>query len=247
MLPMSTLAAALVSSWLAQAEPAPVEPAAPAPAAPGPAEPAPAAPGAPLEPVDPEPPARPNAMTVAARLATRLGADAKALGPVTGFSLGVTYQRRYLVVAEHLGLGVDVDFFYDHFAADFQTAQPIEPGIASPPDAQRTVSQTSFAALQTLSFDAAPAVAWIGAGVGLTIASFATPEPALQPGSLTAVQPLARAALGVDITVAPRTAVGLRADFTHPLTTPTLTTTRGDTLRPFGDLFDVGLGLLYRF
>jgi hypothetical protein len=237
MSPMSTLAAAFVSlasSWLAQAEPAPVEPApAPAPAA------APAG--------DRGPATRRNSMAVAARLAQRLGADAKALGPVTGFSLGVTYQRRYLLVAERLGLGLDVDFFYDHFAADFQTAQPIEPGIASPPDAQRTLSQTSFAALQTLSLDAAPAVAWIGAGVGFTVASFSTLEPALQPGSLTAVQPLSRAAFGVDVTIAPRTAVGLRADFTHPFTNPTLTTTRGETYRPFGDLFDVGLGLLYRF
>jgi hypothetical protein len=230
MSPMSTLAAAFVSSWLAQAEPAPVEPVPPA---------------APL--VDPAPVTRRNSVAFAARLAQRLGADAKALGPLTGFSVGLTYQRQYLLVAERLGLGLDVDFFYDRFSSDFQTAQPIEPGIASPPDAQRTLSQTSFAALQTLSFDAAPAVAWLGAGLGVTVASFSTLEPALQPGSLSALQPLSRVAFGVDVTVAPRTAVGLRADFTHPFTNPTLTTTRNETYRPFGDLFDVGLGLLYRF
>jgi hypothetical protein len=230
MSPMSTLAAAFVSSWFAQAEPAPVEPAPPA---------------APL--VEPAPVTRRSSVAFAARLAQRLGEDAKALGPLTGFSVGLTYQRQYLLVAERLGLGLDVDFFYDRFASDFQTAQPIEPGIASPPDAQRTLSQTSFAALQTLSFDAAPAVAWIGAGLGVTVASFSTLEPALQPGSLKALQPLSRVAFGIDVTVAPRTAVGLRADFTHPFTNPTLTTTRGETYRPFGDLFDVGLGLLYRF
>ncbi len=225
-----SLAAAFLSTWIAQAEPAPVEPV---------PEPAPAA--------DPLPATRRNSMTLAARLAQRLGTDAKALGPVTGFSLGVSYQRRTLLIAEHLGLGVDVDFFYDHFAQDFQTAQPIEPGIASPPDAQRTLSQTSFSALQTLSFDSEPAVVWLGAGLGVTVASFATLEPALQPGSLTALQPLSRVAAGVDVTVAPRVAVGLRADFTHPFTSPTLTTTRNETYRPFGNLFDVGLGLTYRF
>jgi hypothetical protein len=234
--PLSTLAAALASCWLAQAEPAPPEPP-PPPAAP--------TPGDPSEPS--EPPARPNSMSVAARFAYRLGTPGSSLAPAAGFSLGATYQRRYLTLADRLGLGVDVDFFYDHFAADVQTAQPINNAVASPPDAQRVISQTSFAALQTLSVDAAPVVLWVGAGAGVTVASLSTPEVALQPGALTAVQPLGRAAVGVDVTIAPRTAVGLRADFTHPLTHPTLTTTTGETYRPFGDLFDVGLGLLYRF
>jgi hypothetical protein len=242
MSPLSTLAAALASCWLAQAEPAPPEPP-PPPVAPTTPDPGAPSPGAPPD----EPRPRLNSMTVAARFAYRLGTDGSSLAPAAGFSLGASYQRRYLTLADRLGLGVDVDFFYDHFAADVQTAQPINNALASPPDAQRVISQTSFAALQTLAVDAAPVVLWLGAGAGVTVASLSTPEVALQPGALTAVQPLGRAAVGLDVTIAPRTAVGLRADFTHPLTHPTLTTTMGETYRPFGDLFDVGLGLLYRF
>jgi hypothetical protein len=228
MAPISTLAAALAASFFAQAEPAPPEP-------------------APVVPVVEEKPLRPNGLGVAARFAYRRAPEGEALSPAAGFSLGATYQRRYLTLRDRVGLGVAVDLFYDHFAADVQTAEPINGVVASPPDAQRVISQTSFAALQTVALDAGPAVVWVGGGVGVTIASLSTPEVALAPGSLSALQPLARAAVGVELTVAARTALVVRADLTHPFTHPTLTTTKGDTVRPFGELLDVGLGLLYRF
>jgi hypothetical protein len=50
--------------------------------------------------------------------------------------------------------------------------------------------------------------------------------------------------VGLDVTVAPQMAVVVRADFTHPLSRPTF---GGFASSPFGDLFDVGAGFLYRF
>src|SRR5580765_3101658 len=120
----ASVAAVGLSCWLAQAEPAPAEPTpTPAAAAPSPAEPAPpaAAPGAAEPAPDPAPARRPSSMSVAARYARRLGAESTTLAPTSGFSLGATYQRRYLLLAERVGLGVDADLYYDHFAADVQT------------------------------------------------------------------------------------------------------------------------------
>ncbi|HVZ75335.1 MAG TPA: hypothetical protein VHJ20_23320 [Polyangia bacterium] len=260
---LTTLATALAAGWLAQAEPAPPEPApalppasdpgpaelAPAQPAPGPAEPAAEEPGAPRPRAEPEPTARPRAssMGVAARVAVRLGNEGSSLGPQVGFSIGATYQRRYLPLGDVLSLGVAVDLYHDHFSEDVQSAQPINGALESPPDAQRVISQTSFAALQTLGADLHAVTIWLGVGGGLTFASLTTPETALAPGSLSALQPLGRAAVGVDVAVAERTAIVVRADVTHPLTHPELTTTTNMTVRPFGDLFDAGVGVLYRF
>ena len=71
-------AIALAAALLTQAEAAPPEP---APAAPPVAQP---------------PPAAPNAITVAGRFSFRVGDPAKALGPAAGFSLGGSFERRYV-------------------------------------------------------------------------------------------------------------------------------------------------------
>ena len=60
----------------------------------------------------------------------------------------------------------------------------------------------------------------------------------------TEVQPVARGAAGVDLPCAPRSAIVVRVDYTHPLTRPTFA---GMSESPFGDLIDVGVGYQYRF
>jgi hypothetical protein len=106
-MPVPLLAsAALVASWLAQAELAPPEePAtAPAPVAPPPAS--------------EEPPAqRPvNTVAVHGRLATRAaGPDSEV--PREGFSVGGTFEHRWGGVAGRLTFGAGLDFFFDRFAS----------------------------------------------------------------------------------------------------------------------------------
>src|SRR5579871_1936306 len=99
--------AALVASWLAQAEPAPPEPSPPEPAA----NPAPAAPSE----VTPRRPL--HAVAVHGRFAYRPN-DSGSGVPSEGFSLGGTLERRYAEVGGLLGLGVGLDFFFDRFAGD---------------------------------------------------------------------------------------------------------------------------------
>jgi hypothetical protein len=217
----SGLAGALLASVLAQAELAPPEP--PSPPAPGAPAAGPAA-----------PPTTPNAMSVHARFAYRPG-DSVGPAPAAGFSFGLAFERAYLRLGDTLALGVGVDFFYDHFARDVEnvTVQ------------QQLLSQTSFVALQTFAAELGVVRPWLGAGAGMSMAYFAgSTSDGLLPTSARHAQPLLRGALGLDVPVARGKAVVVRADFTHPLTSPAVPTY---SYSPFGDLFDVGVGFQARF
>lgn len=214
---------------LAQAEPAPV------PAAAGPLP----------------PPAPANALGVFGRLGYRVGDEGSQLGPTAGFSIGGTFTRRYA----HLGspswpgidLAVGVDFFHDQFSSNVEGSEMVAPGMEQLYDARRVLTQTSFAAVQTVALPLSRTRLWAAGGAGVTIAHFSTPERNLRPGDRSAVQPLVRGAVGLDVTVKSGMGVCLRADYTHTLTRPTLTTETGQTLSLFGDLLDIGIGLFYRF
>jgi hypothetical protein len=204
----------LLARVLAQAEAAPPEP-----------PPSPAAAPAPAPPPEIEPPRVPtNTVAVHGRFAYRPGDDGT-VAPRGGFSLGATFHHRYARLADVVGLGAEIDFFHDHFSSDGQyiTVNP------------RRLTHDSFVALQTLALEPqAPVRPWIAAGGGLTIA---------QAGA-TEIQPVVRGALGLDVTIAPRTALVLRGDYTMPLTQPALA---GVAESPFGGFLDVGLGFLYWF
>jgi hypothetical protein len=211
-----------VATLLAQAEQAPPEPA-PPPAVPVAAE------AAPLP---------PSSMAVHGRFAYRPG-DSIGPAPAAGFSLGATFERRYALIGDRLGLGVGVDLFFDHFAADqqFITAH------------QQLLTQTSFVALQTVSVALGRVRPWVAGGFGLSFAYFSgtglTDMGMPLPGvSDNEVLPIVRAAGGLDIGLRDQLALVVRADYTHPLTTPTF---GGYAYSPFGDLVDAGVGLLYRF
>jgi opacity protein-like surface antigen len=230
------LAAMLLASLLAQAEPAPPEPPPPGPALPP-------DPGLPAEPVRP----RANAVSVNARVAYRMGGDGgDNLGPTGGFALGGTFERRYLTVAGQLELGAAFDFGYQRFATDVVGTGSTAPG--EPFDGQRIISRTNFALLQTVSVRAGRLRPFVGAGVGVGIGFFSTPEATL-PASETVVQPIAEGTAGLDLDLGGNTALVVRADLIHPLTDPVFTA--GDLAQRryalFGDVIDAGLGLVVRF
>jgi hypothetical protein len=245
------LIAPVLACWLAQAEPAPATsqdpatadgaPAAPSEAAPSeppppaeaaPSEPPPPSPASPTALLEPPPP-RPSAVGVHARFAYRPEDDG-AVAPRGGFSVGGTFERRYATVGARLGLGIGVEFFYDHFGYSGDSVTLMS----------HLLTQTSFVALQTLSTDVATARLWVGGGAGVTIA-YASGGAMNGVGTTsTEVQPVARGAAGVDLPLAPRSAIVVRVDYTHPLTRPTFA---GSSESPFGDLIDVGVGYQYRF
>jgi hypothetical protein len=229
------LAALVVASWMAQAEAAPAE----APPPPPPTAPA-------VEVPSPAPPS--NALTVQARFAYRVGAQAVALGPRVGFSLGATFEHRYALIGEVLELGGAVDFSYDHFQLGVQGSSMVTPGAPEQTyDAQRVITQTSFALLQTIGARRGAVHVWAGLGGGMSVAYFSSPELELRPGHASGLEPLVRGAVAFDVTVRERTAIVLRADYTHTFNRPSFTSDLNQSYTPFGDLFDVGLGLLVRF
>jgi hypothetical protein len=230
------LAAAVLASLWAQAEPAPSEPALP------PAQSAPVvstpAPSAPLVPD--------NTIGVYFGWGRRLGSGPDVVGPANGISVGGSYQRRYLTLGAGFELGAAFDFFYDKWQTGVTGSTMVAPGQEQTFASERIVSQTSFALLQTGAWRRGRARAFLGVGPGFTIAYFSTPELMFRPGSFDAVQPMLRSAAGFDVILTHDTAIALRAGytlvFTHPAFTP------GTTTYAFlGDFFDLGAGVVFQF
>jgi len=223
-------AALLVSLW-AQAEPAPPPPApAPPPAVAKPAAPVPA-----------------NGVSVHARFAYRVGTEGRSVGPAAGFSLGGMFERRYLASRHGFELGAAADFFYDRFSTAVVGSTADATGQETVFAGERTLSQTSFALLQTAGWRGADVRVFAAGGPGVTIGYFSSPEVDLRPGTKTAAQPVVRAVVGLELALSAFTSVIVRADYTHAFTRPTFVTADGIKYSLFGDLLDAGAGLLVHF
>jgi hypothetical protein len=243
------VAAAVLASWLAQAEPAPAEPMGATPAAAN-APAAPATPSAPTAPSatapKPAPPPPDNAIGVYAGWGHRLGSEARTVGPANGISVGGTYQRRYLTLLGGLELGAGLDFFYDKYLTDVTGSMVVASGQEQMFLSQRVISQASFALTQTVAWRQGRVRPFAQLGLGFAVSYFSTPELTFRPGTFEAVQPLGRGTVGLDIGITQAVAVSLRAGytlvFTHPAYTP------GTTTYSFlGDSLDVDLGVVLPF
>jgi hypothetical protein len=236
----------LLAACLMQAEAAPAEPIAPVPpptADPGPAGPAEAAPAEPGPPksAGPAAPAAPApapeaagppmaTASIIAGLASRIGTDASRLGPTVGFSFGASLQHRYAVLSPELVLGLAADFLYYRFS----NAAP-----------DRTITETTFALLQTFDVRNGATHVWFGAGGGVAVGFFSSND--LSPATASARQPFARVVGGADVAINAQAAVGFRAGYMSMLTSGAQTTGPGDPIKLFVDLLDIQVGLFYRF
>jgi hypothetical protein len=236
------VAAAVLASWLAQAEPAPPEP---SPATP-------AAASAPTVPATttPKPPPSPppdNAVGVYAGWGHRLGSEAQTIGPANGISVGGSYQRRYLTLLGNLELGAGLDFFYDKYVTDVTGSMTVASGQEQMFLSQRAISQASFALTQTVAWRQGRVRPFAQVGLGFAVSYFSTPELTFRPGTFDAVQPLGRGAIGLDVGVTHDIAISVRAGytlvFTHPAYSPTTTTSYSF----LGDSLDVDLGVVLPF
>jgi hypothetical protein len=221
-------AVVLVSLW-AQAEQAPPPPA-PVPAAPQP----PAEPPAPLA----------NRLRVSAAFAYRPD-DGGSIVTQAGFSVGGSFERRYLALAGGADLGVAIDGSFTRFAT--AGSPVIVPGQALSYSATRTLTQTGFALLQTAGWQIGRVRPFVAVGGGVTIGYFSTPEDELRPGTASTTQPMARAVAGLDIAFSPTTALTIRTSYTHMFTDPKFISEAAGSFALFGSLLDVGVGMAARF
>jgi hypothetical protein len=230
-------------------------PAEPAPPETGPAEPAPAAappspspsPSAPSSSDEDSSPRFQAANTVAVLGGVAYRLTSATLGPSAGFAIGGSYQRRYAMLNPVVELGLAVDFSFDRFATGVVGSAPDAAGVEQTYAATRTITATTFDAMQTLGVRVDSFHAWLGAGAGLAVGFLSSPELALRPGTANAYQPFARAAAGADVAINRQTAVGLRAGYTFMLSSSSLETSTSGSVAFLGDLLDIQAWLFYRF
>jgi len=231
------LPALVLASWWAQAEPAPVEPA-PAPPAVAP---------------QPPPPVRVfnDRLAITLGYGARLGDEPSRVGPRNGFAVSAGHEHRFVPLPRQFDFGAGVEFDYHKFATTVTGTVMPTPGQTQTYSGDRLLSYATFLATGSLSWRWSPIRPYAQLGAGVSIAYFNTPETALSPGSLTAAQPVARVAGGLDIAITAEIAVTVRLAYTHPFTHPTLTTDASSgapaTYSFLGDLFDAGAGVALGF
>src|SRR4051794_7516898 len=120
------LAALVLASWWAQAEPAPAEPT-PAPPV--------------VSPAPPPVPVLNNRLDVIAGYARRLGGEGGAIGPRDGFGVGGGYERRIVPLPQNFEVGVGVDFRYQKFQTGVTGTATAMPGQPQTYSGDRTLSQ----------------------------------------------------------------------------------------------------------
>jgi hypothetical protein len=169
----------------------------------------------------PEPPGLP---------APRAPIDGPADGPNT---INVTGRFAYWTAAagdaasEPSSIGFAVGGGLEHRYATLHDWLELGAGASFRFDHFRTQPDLSnFVAMQTASVRAGPGRISAGVGAGLSVAQSTSP----------AVHLVARGVLGIEIPLRGRIALALSADYTRTLTSAT-----------YGDLFDAGAGILYRF
>jgi hypothetical protein len=211
--------------------------------------------------VEDGPPPR-HRVSIMPRFAYRLGDAGRAVVPSTGFGVGGTIEISYLRVpgvrtgSPSTGprapsrvtweAALGIDFAHDRFAISERGSVPIE-GTETTFASTRVVSETSFVLVHT----AAARVGWVRPyltlGGGLGLGYFDSAASDLRPGSAREAHLLGRVAFGVDVTLAHSWIAAIRADYTAVRGASPMVTDTGRTLTIFGDLFDLGAGLAYRF
>ena len=180
------------------------------------------------------------------RYAYRVGAEGDGVVPASGFSLGGEFERRLRAFQTGIELGVAIDFFYDRFTKDVIATTVGPMGDPEPAIGSRTLSQTTFALMETTGWRYADMRLYVGVGAGLTVGYFVSPD--VSSSGNTDLQPLARGVFGFDFAIAARTAAILRVDYTHTFYRDSyFVGPTGESHPMFGDLFDAGIGFLLRF
>src|SRR5580698_2239109 len=213
------LAAVVLASWWAQAEPAPPEPgSATAPAV----APPPAPPPSPFD----------KRVAIYGGLGHRLGPEGTSIGPTNGPSFGGSFARRYFASSSGFDLDVGVDFFYDQFETDLLGT---------------TISQTSFAIVQTAGWRWRRLRPFVQLAAGVTI-GYASISNGTLDSQQPLLRGAAGLDVAITPTIGVSLRAAYSLIFSRPvLTTQASPTVSSMSYSVFGDLFDVDLGVVLLF
>lgn len=221
---------------LAQAELAPPE-TPPVPEAPAPeVVPVPAAPPVPVEPAPPMPESP-------LKIGFRAGAEFRfstEITPKTGYGFSPFLQYQVLEIVERLGLAARAEFTFSRFSKQTSFEADYRRG-------DRTLSIFDFSGLAVATFRLGQLLPWVGAGVGLTMANFTSPEPAYAPGDWSRKRLSVLGAFGVDVRVKQGVQLGLHAEYRGLGNQPKLASHDGEAVTPIGDRLGVQAAILYQF
>lgn len=228
----------LMLGLLAQAELAPPE-TPPIPEAPAPeVAPIPAALPVPVEPALPMPESP-------LKIGFRAGAEFRfstEITPKTGYGFSPFLQYQVLQIAERLGLAARAEFTFSRFSKGVNIEANYDYRKVD-----RTLSIFDFAALAVATLRLGPVLPWAGAGVGLTMANFTSPEPAYAPGDWSRKRLSVLGAFGIDVRVKQGVQLGLHAEYRGLGNQPKLVSHDGEAVTPIGDRLGVQAAILYQF
>jgi hypothetical protein len=191
--------------------------------------------------LDSPPPPPPFLIGVAMGGTRRLDPAASDVPPTYGLQFSTLLGRRYLLLADRLELGGAFHFAFQRYARDVTI--PAAPGTSGGVNIEdvRTLTYYDLSLQQTFSMRFGRFHPFAAVGGGLTMAHFATLERELAPGEARTNRPIARAAVGLDVTVAqPDLRLGVELDYAHVFRAPSLNTTAGPR-RIFGDRLGISV------
>jgi hypothetical protein len=212
------------------------------------------------------PPPR-HRISVMPRFAYRLGDAGQSVTPAPGFGVGGTIEISYLRLGPGTGLGstatgsfarpqagpyavweaaLGIDFAHDRFAISEQGSVTVD-GMLETFASTRVLSETSFVLVHTVAARVGRVRPYLTLGGGLGIGYFDSAASELRPGTARDAHVLGRVSLGFDVTFAHSWNAAIRADYTAVRGASPLVTDAGRSLTIFGDLFDLGAGIAYRF
>jgi hypothetical protein len=186
-------------------------------------------------------PPPPFAAGAAVGLSHRLPVAGPDVSPATGFSVAIFGGYRYALLDRRLALAAGATFTFQRWARSYQSLAP------SAGSYTRQISIGDFVALQTATLLLGRWKPMLGAGAGLSLGYYKSPENLAQPENQRATLAVVQGQAGLDYELKPGVDVGVRADLVVPLARPTLQTETGAEVHVFGTRFAVRLDMQYRF
>jgi hypothetical protein len=197
---------------------------------------------------------RQRRIAVMPRFAYRLGDAGRAVTPAPGFGIGGNIEIAYLRWGGGTDMGTSVgfaaalglDFSHDRFATSEHGVVIID-GMSETFGATRVISETSFVLVHTVAAEMDHVRPYFTLGAGFGLGYFDSAAPDLKPGTAKGAHLLGRASIGVDVKITAVWSLCIRADYTSVRGAAPLVTDDGRRLLIFGDLLDMGVGIVYRF